>query len=200
MAPRKYAFDTVFAPDGAIVREARLSPDQVKAQADAAYARGKDDALAQAERRAAAALEALALAASETLARLDGESRAMRKEAANIALLAARKIAGAALDAFGAARAAAAVEAAMDALRHQPRLVVTLAADAADALRPRLAEMCERHAYAGAILVRAEPGAPAGAVSIDWSDGVVSMNPEDAAERIEALVQAALTQPETRTT
>ena len=82
----------------------------------------------------------------------------MREEAARIALAAARKIAGAALDAFGAERAAAAVEAAMDALRHQPRLVVKLSPDSGRALKPRIAAMCETHAYAGAVLVRAEPG------------------------------------------
>jgi hypothetical protein len=40
------------------------------------------------------------------------------------------KIAGAALDGFGEERAASAIEAAMDALRHQPRLVVKLPPDA----------------------------------------------------------------------
>jgi flagellar assembly protein FliH len=192
---RKYAFDTEFAADGAIVREARVSPEQIKAQCDAAYERGKQDALAQAERRTAAALEALADAASAILTRLDAESRAMRKEAATIALLSARKIAGAALEAFGAERAAFAIEAAMDTLRHQPRLVIKLAPDAAEALKPRIAAMSEAHAYAGAVLVRAEPGMSAGEVSIDWSDGMIVLNPEEAAERVQALVDAALAQP-----
>ncbi len=42
----------------------------------------------------------------------------------------------------------------MDSLRHQPRLVVKLSPEAAETLRPRIAAMCETHAYAGAILVR----------------------------------------------
>src|SRR5262245_34504632 len=128
---RKYGFETEFAPDGAIVRDApkRLTPEEIAAECAAAYERGKNDALAQAERHAAAALEALADAASAVLTRLDAESRAMREEAARVAMAASRKIAGAALDAFGAERAAAAVESAMDALRHQPRLVVKLPPD-----------------------------------------------------------------------
>jgi len=191
---RKYAFDTEFAPDGAIVKDApkRLTPEEIAAECAAAYERGKQDAVAQAERHAAAALQALADAASGVLTRLDAESQAMRAEAANVALAAARKIAGVSLDAFGHERAAGAIEAAMDALRHQPRLVVKLSPEAADVLKPRIAEMCETHAYAGAVLVRAEPGLRTGAVTIDWSDGVIHMDPAEADQRIQTLIDAAL--------
>jgi flagellar assembly protein FliH len=191
---RKYAFDTEFSSDGAIVKDApkRLTPDEIAAECAAAYERGKQDALAQAERQIAAALQALADAASAVLTRLDAESQAMRAEAANVAFAASRKISGAALDAFGHERAAAAIEAAMDALRHQPRLVVKLSPEAAEVLKPRIVEMSETHAYAGAVLVRAEPGLRAGAVVIDWSDGVIHMNPDDAAQRIQSLIDAAL--------
>lgn len=191
---RKYAFDTEFAPDGAIVKDApkRLTPEEIAAECAAAYERGKQDAVAQAERHTAAALQALADAASGVLTRLEAESQAMRAEAAQVALAAARKIAGAALDSFGHDRSAAAIEAAMDALRHQPRLVVKLSPAAADVLKPRIAEMCETHAYAGAVLVRAEPDLRAGAVSIDWSDGIVHMDPAEADQRIQTLIDAAL--------
>lgn len=194
---RKYGFDTEFAPDGAIVREApqRLTPEEVAAECAAAYERGKQDALAQAERKTAAALEALADAASGVLTRLNAESAAMREEAARIALTAARKIAGEALDAYGAERAAAAIEGAMDALRHQPRLVVRLPARDVERLKPRIAAMCETHAYAGAVLVREDEALGAGEVVIDWSDGVVRLSPAEAAERIHALIDAALSAP-----
>lgn len=194
---RKYAFDTEFAPDGAIVKDApkRQTPEEIAADVAAAYERGKQDALAHAERRSAAALEALADAASAVLTRLEAESRALREEAARVAMAAAHKISGAALDAFGAERAAAAIEAAMDALRHQPRLVVKLSPEATEALKPRIAEMCETHAYAGAVLVREQAGLQAGEVIIDWSDGVIAMSPQDAADRINNLVEAALAAP-----
>lgn len=194
---RKYAFDTEFAPDGAILRTSptRLSPEEIEATRKAAYASGTQDATAKAEREAALALQALADAASAVLTRLDAESRAMREEAARVAIAAARKIAGAALDAFGEERALAAVESAMDALRHQPRLVVRLPADVAEMLKPRIEAMVESHAYASAVLVRAEPSLKKGEVVIDWSDGVVAMKPDDAAARIEALVEAALAAP-----
>lgn len=191
---RKYAFDTEFAPDGKIMVELpkRITPEQMQAAIAEAYEKGKNDATAQAERRTAAALEAIADAASAVLTRLDAESHAMRVEAARIAMAAAQKISGAALDGFGIERAAQAVEATMDALRHQPRLVVKLPPDMAEQLKPRITQMCETHAYASAVLVRAEPGLKNGAVVIDWSDGVITMDPDDAARRIEELIEAAL--------
>ena len=194
---RKFAFDTEFTPDGAIVNAAptKLGPADVELERAAAYKTGANDATAQAERESAAALQALADAASAVLTRLDAESRAMREEAARVALAAARKIAGAALDAFGEERAAGAIEAAMDTLRHQPRLVVRLAPEAAEKLGPRIAEMCDTHAYAGAVLVRPQPALRNGDVVIDWSDGVITMNPDDAARRIEDLIEAALATP-----
>ena len=194
---RKYAFDTEFAPDGEVLREGvntpkRLTPEEIAADRATSYESGKRDALAHAEREAAAALRDIADAASAILTRLDAESRAMREDAARIALAAARKISGAALDAFGYERAAAAIESAMDTLRHQPRLVVKLPPASAEILRPRIEEMCQTHAYAGAVLVREDANMGVGEVSIDWSDGVVSTNPNDAAERIDALIEAAL--------
>ena len=191
---RKFAFDTEFAPDGAILKDGpkKFTPEEVEGERGVAYQKGKLDATAQAEREAAAALQALADAASAILTRLDAESRAMREEATAIALAAARKIAGEALDAFGEERAAAAIEAAMDCLRKQPRLIVKLSPEAAEKLKPRIEEMSANHAYAGAVLVRAEPNMRAGAVSIDWSEGAITLDPAETAERINALIDAAL--------
>ncbi|MGE0533072.1 MAG: hypothetical protein AB7G40_15865 [Hyphomonadaceae bacterium] len=198
---RKYGFDTEFAPDGEILHDGaaiarRLSPEEIEAACAAAYEKGKKDAIAQAEREAASALQALAGAASAVLTRLDAESRAMREEAARVAVLAARKIAGAALDRFSADHIEAAVDAAMDSLRHQPRLVVRLAPEAAEGLRPRIETMTQTHAYAGAVLVREQAGLRAGEVIIDWSDGVIAIDPENIAQRINDVVDAALASAE----
>lgn len=199
---RKFAFDTEFAPDGAILHDPlegvkRYTPDDVDAARAAGYEAGKQDALAAAERETAAALRQIGAAAESVLSRLNGETQAMREEAARIAMSAARKIAGQALEAFGADRAAGVIEAVMDMLRHQPRLVVRLSTDASESLRPRIEEMAAVHAYAGAILVRAEPNMKAGQVSIDWSDGMITIDPDETAERVQALIEQALVSAET---
>lgn len=194
---RKFAFDTEFSADGEVVREPakKFSGEDVEAERKAAYARGAQDATAQAERQAAAALQALAGTAAKLLANLDDERRALRDEAARLALAAARKIAGAALEAHGGERAAAAIEAAMDLLRHQPRLLVKLAPDSVDALKPRIEAMAQAHGYAATVLVRAQQGMRNGEVVIDWSDGMIATSPDEAAAQIEARIDAALEGP-----
>lgn len=196
---RKYGFDTEFTTDGKILSEdpaaRRLAPEEVEKQCAAAYERGKKDAMAQAERETAKAVQALADAAGAVLARLDSESASMREEAARVASAAARKIGGAALEQFAPEHAQGAIEAAMDALRHQPRLLVKLPAATAEALRPRLDEMRDAHAYAGAILIREDANMKAGGISIDWTDGVISIDPNDIAARVDALIDAALAAP-----
>jgi flagellar assembly protein FliH len=194
----KFAFDTEFSPSGDVVREApkKFSAEEVEAECQAAYARGAQDATAQAERQAAAALQALADATKKLLGQLDSERQAMRNEAARLALAAARKVAGAALEAHGVERAAAAIEAVMDLLRHQPRLLVKLSPDAAEALKPRIDEMAQAHGYDATILVRTQAGLKSGEVIIDWSDGMLAMSPDDANAQIEALVETALASPE----
>ncbi len=157
-----------------------------------AYERGKQDAVAAAERETAAALKEIAAHTQAALSRLDHETRTMRAEAARIALVAARKIADASLDAFGAERAAAAVEAAMDALRHQPRLMVKVSERDLEDLSARIESACASHAYGGAVIVRGDPKLKAGAVSIDWGAGVVVSDPDDVLEKVQHMVEAAL--------
>lgn len=195
---RKFSFDTEFSPTGDVVREAprKFTTEEVEAERQLAYARGAQDATAQAERQAAVALQALADAAKKLLSQLNRERQVMRDEAARLALVAAQKIAGAALEAHGVERAATAIEAAMDQLRHQPRLLVKLAPDAADALKPRIDELAQAHGYGATILVRAQAGLRDGEVVIDWSDGMVAMSPEETAAQIEALIEAALATPD----
>lgn len=197
MAARKYAFDVEFAPDGTILQDnsagvRRFDSDEVEAERQRAYESGKVDAVALAERATAAALKDLAMAASAALQTLDAEQKAIRRDAALLALAAARKIADAALTQFGEERALAAIEQAMDTLRHGPRLLVRVPQDAAERLKPMIEAMAEEHHYAGKIVVRGEAGLAAGAVAIDWTDGVVRLDPAEIADRIDTLIAATL--------
>lgn len=193
----KYEFDTEFTADGEILRDphgapTRFAPADMERARKEGYGLGQRDALVEAERASTAALQALVNSAEAILKRLDHEARAMRSEAARVAFAAARKIAGDALDAYGLERSAAAIDAAMDALRHQPRLIVRIAARDSEALAPRLEALREIHAYEGAVLLRPDEALAHGAVSIDWAEGATSIDPNEIAERIEALINAAL--------
>ncbi|MET0182003.1 MAG: hypothetical protein ABW199_03860 [Caulobacterales bacterium] len=194
---RKFAFDTEFAADGRIISDnsaalRRYTADEVEAERQAAYKRGAADAQAAAERESAAALKDLSMASTALLQTLALESTAMRNEAAQLAIIAARKIADAALEAFGEERALAAIEQAMDDLRHGPRLIVRTPARIAETIKPRIEAMAAEHNYEGAIVVRADPALKSGAVSIDWSDGVLKIDPVEIAARVEGLVSAMI--------
>lgn len=191
---RKFAFDTEFAADGAILSDApkRMTPDEIDTALADSYQRGKQDALAQAEQQAAAALEALASAAAALGQKLDVERRALRDDAILLARAAARKIAGAALEAFGDERALAAIETAMDSLRHHPRLLIKLSPQAALSLQSRIAAAAQAHGYGGDIIVRTDPNVGPGTVMLDWSDGVACTDPDETAARVGALMDAAL--------
>ncbi len=194
---RKYMFETEFAADGTIVRDARenvrrYSAEDIEAERAISYARGQKDAVVAAERALTEALRECAAAVHGTLAKLNADQRAMRAEAAKVALAAARKIAGAALDQFGEARVLGAIEAAMETLRHGPRLVVKVAPDLVEGVRTRLAPIVEENFYAGAILVRGAAGMRGGDASIEWADGLIEIDNEEAQRRLEALIVAAL--------
>jgi flagellar assembly protein FliH len=198
---RRFLFDTEFAADGTVLRDAargefrRYDPAEVEAERARAYAAGKADALAAAERASAEALAALAADARSLLSRLDDLAQRLRSEAAEVAFAAARKIAGEALDAFGDARALAAVGAAMEALPHGPRLVVRVAPQSEQSLRPRLEAVAAQRLFEGAILVRAEKGAAPGDVEIDWNEGVIAIERAEIEARVGALIAAALAAP-----
>jgi flagellar assembly protein FliH len=193
--PRKFEFRTEFAADGSVARAApkALSNAEIDAKCALAYENGKADALAEAERRAAAALESIGASSTALMDTLHAEITIVRAEAAQVALAAARKIAGRALDAYGAEYAAAAVETAMEALRHHPRLLVKLSPATAEALAPRIEKLRAAHLYEGAILVRGDPALESGDISIDWSDGLIHLDAKSVTERISALIDAALT-------
>ncbi len=200
MNASRFMFDTEFAPDGTIVREAGravalFTQEEVEAACAQAHAAGKADALVQAEKRTGDAYAALAKAVERLLSGLEREAVALREEAAALALCAARAVAGEALDRFGAERAEAIISEAMDSLRHGPRLIVRLPAPMADLMLPRLEAAAARAGFAGALLVRPDPALKAGDVSLDWTDGLIAHDRDAAFRRVDEIVQGALAAP-----
>jgi len=195
-AARKFAFDTVFAPDGNVVRtvnnRSHFSVDEVEVETAAAFERGKFEAGTSAEAHAARAAEALAQQAAAINARLNEERAAMRAEAAALALAIARQVAGAALKAYGDERIVAAVEEAMELLRAGPRLLIRVPTDSYNTLRARLETAAQQNAYEGALVVREDAGLAAGDVTIDWAEGAIALDAEALYARIEEIIGRAL--------
>jgi flagellar assembly protein FliH len=192
---RRYAFDTVFDSDGAVLSEGArtrsYTMDEVDHERANAYAAGRDDEIARAEAQIAQTLSDIAAATSALTTRLAADRREMLADAAHLALAAARKAAGVALEAFGGARVTAALEDAFDTFVGAPRVVIRVSPDM-QGVRERLDATARDHGFNGALVVRVDPAVRAGDVTIDWGEGSIAHNSEEALRRIEDMVLGAL--------
>jgi flagellar assembly protein FliH len=191
---RKFSFETVFDADGAIVRDGAGFKSQFsKAELEAARAEAFEEGRNTSEREAVQALSLLSQSMRALLDRYELEQRALREEAVAVALAAARKAAGTALDSFGEERVIVALEAAMETLRGSPRLVVRLAPAMIAGMKSRLEEAARMGGFEGAMLVRAEPSVEIGDVTLEWPDGAIAHDRAAAFARIDEVVRRALT-------
>lgn len=192
-APKKFAFETVFAADGEVLRDGqtfrasftRAELDEAVAQA---LARGRADAQAAAEAAKAEALRELSTQVGAILTTLRDEADALQQEAADLALIVGRKLADAALDRFGQDQALDMIRTTLEALPRSPRLVVHLAPDTAETLNGKLDEVALEAGFVGSLLVRADSSAHVGDVRIEWAEGAIAHRRAIAVEKIDALL------------
>lgn len=194
---QKFSFDTVFNAAGDIAFEAprpkrMYSAEEVEQIRLAARAEGERAALSSIAAQQQVALGAIAAACQQALPRLAEVAHEHRVTSANLSLACARAIAGAALDRFPEAPLQAALASLAHEIEAVPRLVVTAAPELAERLQAALSEVAGNVGYAGAIQVKAEPGLPPLAFSLDFGDGHAVFDPAAAAQRLTATLEAAL--------
>jgi flagellar assembly protein FliH len=188
-----YEFEPMFgegSPQGAARGQGRrkaLTEDDIAAAHAQGVAQGIAEANACIERASSEALRAIASLMQMMLGRLAGEAHSLRIDAADVAIAAARAVAGTALDAFGEEAVADIVSNAVAQLRDVPRLVVRVAPDLAETIEARLIGCAREAGFSGEIAVRGDPDAQAGDCVMDWGDGVITHN-RDAA--FAAIAQA----------
>jgi flagellar assembly protein FliH len=195
-AARPFTFDTVFDGDAVIVAprpKRAFTSEEVDAIRQEAFAAGERSAVAQAEAQAAEALNQVAILTRDALGALNRIAHEHRSAAAELALAAARKIAGAALEAFPEAPAAAALDALGRDLQATPRLLVHAPAQDPARLEAALAQAAERAGFPGQIVLKVDPTLPPAAFIFDWGDGRASFDPQAASARVEAALMGALT-------
>ena len=194
---RKFAFDTVFEGAGEVAASpgaykrlyTAAEVEQIRAQA---RAEGEAAALQRAEAQTAQALPQLAEAARFALPSLVQAAHEHRVGSAELALAAARKIADAACDRFPEAPVQAALAALAREVEAAPRLVLQAAPDLLDALQAALEETAQAIGFSGQIVARADPALPRAAFLLDWGDGRAAFDPQAAAARVGAALEAAL--------
>ncbi len=196
---RKFTFDTEFDVAGRVVRapvreKKHFTKEDVEAARQEGYAAGEASALAAAEAEIAAVLAQFVAALQAVQARLDHESHALRREAVDVALAAARIAAGEALARFGDAVVLGLFDEVADHLRAAPRVAVCVGGDEqGDKLRNHLEQAAEAAGCAAALRVtQDEAGAP-GDVAIAWEAGSVDRALTDILADIRAAAERWLT-------
>ncbi|WP_300542042.1 FliH/SctL family protein [Maricaulis sp.] len=189
MNPIKFDFDTEFDHNGEILREGE-SYKRFFTQEDVEAARmwGVEEGREMEEGRCADSLQAIASQMQLILARLANESEALRHEAAGLAVAAARKIAGEALNAYPLETIDALAREAVQDLRSEPRLSVRCAPDLVEALSERLETTARDAGFDGAIMVRGEDGMRGADVRLEWGAGAVQRSAEEIDQRLNDVV------------
>ncbi|MFZ5668925.1 MAG: flagellar assembly protein FliH [Pseudomonadota bacterium] len=193
----RFGFDTVFDDAGAVAhqpppRRRVWTSEELEQVRATAFAEGERSAVARAEAEAADALADIAGAVRAALAALARVAHEHRVGSAGLALAAARRIADAALERFPEAPVAAALDALAREVEARPRLVVKIAAGLEARIQATLDQAAESIGFAGQILVRSDPATPAAGFVLDWGDGKAAFDPQAAAERVAAALEAAL--------
>lgn len=189
MNPVKFDFDTEFDRNGEILREGEsykrfFTQDDV----DAARMWGVEEGREMEEGRCAQSLQAIASQMQLIIARLAHESDALRHEAADLAVAAARKIAGEALSAYPLDTIESLAREAVKDLRSEPRLSVRCASDLVESLSERLETTAREAGFEGIIMVRGDDGMTGADVRLEWGAGAVQRSAEEIETRLNDVV------------
>lgn len=195
---KRFIIETVFDGDGDVIASAaprprRLVPiEEVEAIRAEAYGLGERSATVMAEQAAAASLAQVSHQVADALSTLAAVAHEHRIAVADLAMAAARKIAGEALDRFPEAPAAAAMHALARELEASPKLTVHVPPDMAERLQAALTQAAMEAGYPGQITVRPNASLPPAAFTFDWGDGRAVFDPEASAARVADALQSAL--------
>ncbi len=192
-ATRVFAFQTEFTPTGDIVGGANrkfFTREEVEQMSASARTEGEKSAQA----RGFASIDRITGHLAPIAPQLSLLAETLRREAAELALVAARRIAGHALDANGARLAAEAVAAAVRLLKNAPNVIVTAAADAAPEIERRL-DTLRKEGRVSAIAFTPDAKAKPGDWRIEWAEGSVGFSREDVEAAINAIIEARLEDP-----
>lgn len=188
-----FSFETEFTPDGDVVggpKRKFVPRDEVDQIAASARADGE----AKAQAKGIASMDRMVGHLSPVAAQLAQIADTLRREAAELALIAAHKIAGEALDKAGNEAAAKAIAETIKLLKGNPVVTVSLAPHSIPEVEQRL-EQLRRQGRATSIAFIADPNARPGDWSVEWGEGATGFNREQVEAAIEAVIKARLQDP-----
>jgi flagellar assembly protein FliH len=197
MSAQPFAFETEFLPTGEVIGGpgrkyfSREETDQLAAKA---RADGEAKAKQAAEVKGFASVDRIVAHLSPVSGQLAQIADTLRREAAELAMIAAKRIAGTALDQAGEKTAAEAIGQAVRLLKNNPTIIVTLAAESLPEVERRM-EQIRRTGQGVNMTFVADPNARPGDWRIEWADGSVGFSREQVEATIDATIAARLEDP-----
>jgi flagellar assembly protein FliH len=184
----KFTFDTDFDDRAAEEAEARarksFSTEEIETLKRDAREEGRKHADILATQAVAASIGQVAAAMLAAIEAMDGEVERLRAEAASLALAAARKLAGAALDHAPETEIAEALNVALHHAIGEARVMVKTPPALAKAIESRAAEIAAEQGFEGRIQIAGDSTLSGADCRIEWRGGGV--------ERSHSVIENAL--------
>ena len=191
MSATKYTFDVEFRPEGDLISNAaraRQKKAYTHDEIDQLCARAREQGMKAGQVRAQEAIAASAqdavVALKTVLTRTSQDIEQVRAEAAAIAMVAAKKLARAALSSLPQAEIETALRDAMHQALGEPRIVLRTAPGVADAIAARLSEIAHDEGFDGRVQISGDPTLKGSDCRIEWRGG--------GAERSEQTIENTL--------
>lgn len=194
---KPFSFETEFTPAGDVLGAPKakfVTRDEVDKQVLSARAEGEARARQTAEAKGFASVDRLVAHLSPVASQLAQIADALRQEAAELALTAARKIAGEALDKAGTETAAAAIAETVRMLKGDPMVVVQLPPESIPEVERRMDQL-RRQGQGLKIAFVANPNARPGDWLVQWGEGSAGFSRDQVEAMIDAAVKARLADP-----
>jgi len=193
----KFTFDTEFRTEGDLLSNAaraRQKKSYSREEIDVMCARARAEGIKAGQVRAqeaiaAGTLDVVAVLRS-VLENAHKDIETVRAEAAEVALVAAKKLARAALATMPQAEVESALREAMHQAIGEPRILLRTAPGIADAINARLSEIAHEEGYDGRVQISTDSALKGTDCRIEWRGG--------GAERNEIAIEAALKEIITR--
>lgn len=203
--PKKFTFDTEFRPEGDLISNAARARTRrvfTQAEIDSMFAKARHEGMkagtVRAQEATAQAIAQFCATVQDSMGVAQNQIDALRAEAAQLALIAARKLAHVAVEAMPMGEVEEALREAIHQAIAEPRIVLKAAPNVIALLKEKLDELAHETGYEGRIVLNAEPGMHGGDCRIEWRGGGAERSMEHLEEAISEVIGRHFSQVGTR--